>query len=873
REEFDNGLVLIVDQRSDSHAVELRLSIEAGPLYEGGLLGSGASELLRRVVVGGVERGRITTGVRGGRLASALDVSATAYAVTTTDDNLAPALALLAGVLADRSYSDEDVERARGDQLMALTARQQDPQVLARDASALLALRRHPARYPVVGRPALLASVDAERLRTYHEDRYRAPHATLYVVGNVSKAQVRTLVAETFVGAPRGGRSAPAAVVEPIQYRQRHEVLRLAVDSERHVFTWRVPPAGHPQRLALELAAASLADERYSPLSRLLREAQLAERITVSCRGGPGEPGLFRIGYTPFPGRASQARQALEQALLDLGQQGPDDVVLEVARRGLLRERLRSTATVAGLAVAVERWDRAIGVPSYAETERALIENGTVEIVRAAVAALLHPQGSNLSRLVLLPRATAVAESGDPALALSDVPPRLERLPSGARLLMRRMPIGLADLRVTIAGGGLADPVEHRGASALLARLLRYGSVNLNGDELADHLARHGMELTSSVDAHTIELGLTCFPEDVASAVDVLVDIVANPALPPEVVARAVENELAAQSLLDHDGEWWQLLQRAARGAVLADDHGGRDWRGHAESLSTIDRDVLLAHHRQLTSGGRIVFSAYGAFDSEALRAQLVAHDERVVDPGQPWQPIGPAWAADADSLVTSQTWDRSDSAVCLVWRAPALDALAADGAAMDVVGALLVGASDGGGTLARSLSGAGLAVGQLALAEEHYPEQGLWMIQMLLAEDRRQAAVDGVRVGVAELVERMTASADSEVTLSDRDIDAARRACVVHRVLDHEDQKLAARAHSRALLLYGGYEHDFDYQTRIAAVTRADLARVATAYLDREPVVVQLQPASVNSGADSRPVDEPAVAPVERDDDEGAKP
>lgn len=870
REVLDNGLTLIIDDRALTHAVELRAVVAAGPAYEGDLLGTGVSAVVRRILSDAVRAGRIAADdprQATDRLRSELDVGATSFSLTTTDRYVDAGVRLLVGVLGYRDYDAAAVVQARELTLQQSAAAAADPRRVERQALLGTALRRHPARLPITGLADRLGTLDLESVRRYHRRRYTAPNTTLIVVGNVDVDRVRAAVRTIAADLPATGWAMDPVASEPPQLADRHRVVVGPGDQERHVYAWRVSAPHQRDHVVVAVIAQLLADPRISDLARAFRTDQLAAELRVELDAEPDQPSFLRVSYEPYAERGAAAWLAVQQVFERLAAVGPGEDQIAAAKRLLLRQRIAGQAGVAAVAADIERWERLVGVPAYGEQFLDAVATVTAADVQRVAGSWLHPNGRNRNKLILLPAGSDPVASADPGadqgLTLADVPPQIEELPGALRLHYRRLPIGLVHVQITLAGGAASDRSEYAGETALLARLLAEGSEDLSGDALQQTLARHGMRLRSQADVHTTELTLTCFPEDVAKAMRILLAIVTRPALHAEDIARIKQMTIADLAMTSQDGPWNAVLARAVRQTLLGGHYATDPVYGTRDSLADIDLATLREHLAATVVGRRMVLSLYGEFDAAYAIGELRAllGEDPPIAPGEAWMPDGTPWPSTPPASVTTLTWERKASAVALAWPGPPLAALDEDGAAIDVVTALLAGDRGSAGRIGRALGEARVPVQDLAVSATSYHQRGLYAVRALMSEGRREAATAALRAAVARLVEDLAAGDDA---VTDAELALAKANCVVGRVLAREDQVQALRTHARSLLLRGGIEQDLAYEKRVLAIDRADLLRVMRRYLAESPAEVRL----VSAAADPPPASEADDAPPAEPDD-----
>jgi predicted Zn-dependent peptidase len=880
RDVLPNGLTVITLDQRHTHVVEVLVLVRAGPTSEGALLGTGVSKVLQGVMVDGArsqidQLARIGNQLRpiGLERVGARFPGYSGFSLATTDDHLEDSIKLLAELII-RPNLDEAVLTGRMG-MMAANDRRALRAAGSLEAEGLRSTiyRVHPLGLPVDGHPEQRGTLNLDDVRRYHADRYTASNTTVFVIGNIDQGDVKELVAEAFAEQPVGSWAPPPAVAEPVQFSHRTKVISADVDAERHSHAWRVSPRSrYRDQAVLELVAillgealeAGLSPDGAPPLASGLRVEHVANLVA---------PGYLVVSYDPVPD--TDAFQVLKQELDRLRSDGPSPTALAAAKRLWKRNQTQELATVHGLALDLATWEASVGEPSFGKTFRDTVEAVTVEEVIRVVNSQVHPKGHNRSSIFIQPDSEdEVVEVGppegeDPPVAdarqvLGDVRPRIETLPNGVRYLRRYMPIGLAQVRVTIGGGSsIEDPAE-QGAASVLAQVRVSGSEGRSGDDLVNRLRDHGMSFSVKRSDHAIDMHIVCFPDRVGDALEVLIDILRQPAISEGAVAAAVQsNQLGLGN--EEDLDWDERLRAALRGTLLAGHYAARNPLGNKDSLAALGPDQVLALHRRLTVGGNVVVSMYGQFDDVATIEALQKLNERQPQLAEgPVIPlVGSPWPAEEPVALTTIDVEPGEAALGFGWRAPAIADRGADGPAMDVLTALLVGNDGQGGRIGRALAPLGVEVGtdQLQAGTETFAARGVWTVRVQVEDEQ----VDNVRKLVPEVVAGLLGELASEAApeggLVD-EITAAKALSANRRILASEDQGLVSRIHAQRLLRGESIEHDLAYRNRVQSVEQADLLRVGQTYLDRFPVVVQLLP----------PAQEPVDAPVKEPGQEPVK-
>ncbi|MFW5860527.1 MAG: M16 family metallopeptidase [Planctomycetota bacterium] len=866
RRVLDSGITLIVRDRQVSHVVDIQVLVRAAPLHEEGLLGTGVSDLLRRLAMaGGRDIGeRLLHGV-GDRLRGQTHVDHTAFGLTTTDSQFASGLDVLAGLLTYRDYTQEDLERQR----QRMLARTASPGLRAEERRLLdmAVYRRHPARLPVTGVARLTRTLQLAQIRAYQAARYTAPNVTVIVVGHVSANAIEAEVERAFTALPSGGWHPKPRLQEPPQYAAQVTARSWSRPEERRVFAWRLPHAGHEDQPALEVLAALLDSPRHSPLRQALESGQLATDLWVRNVKRGAFPGYIAISYQPLPKRGADAWLAVQQVLRALINGGPGNAGLQAAKQGLRRSAVARQATARDIGEELASWEVALGVPTYGERfQNAIAAVGSDELRLAAARWLCD---DSLNRLVLSSGTSesATAIDNGPTTLLSDVPPTTTALSNGVRVLHQYSPVGLVHLCATLGGGRAVEAPEHRGAATVLARLFTRGTLGLNGQDFQDRLAALGMSLDVERTTHAITLTMTCFPEHQTEALAILVDILKRPDLQSEAIDRIRQQVLAELAKRERVGGWRERLVAAVRDLMFADHYASAGPLGTRATLQAVKSDVVAALHQRLTVPANVVIGFYGDSDATAALTEL----ERLMS-GAPALPDGKAprsegadWSdGERPSGTATLAWDGPQRAIALAWPGIAREDLHAWRATFDVLCTLLAGDGDGR-RLARRL---GSRARKVDYDREYYAGRGLLVISAELADGVGAETVQAALTDeIATLRSQLSASADAPaeggvIPLPADELVAAKTACITRHTLALERPREAARAHAGILLRDGDLKALTAYAERVQAVTVEDLATLAASCFDSPPVVVVLESSPESSPENGPTAQNPGGTP-----------
>lgn len=130
---------------------------------------------------------------------------------------------------------------------------------------------RYPYRHSPIGSPEDLDRATLADVRAFHATYYVPNNATLILVGDFQAEEAFRLVEKHFGSIPRGKPVPRVRVKEPEQKSRREAAMKdPKAPLDAVVAAYHLPPAGHPDSHALEIAASILSAGQSSRLYRKL---------------------------------------------------------------------------------------------------------------------------------------------------------------------------------------------------------------------------------------------------------------------------------------------------------------------------------------------------------------------------------------------------------------------------------------------------------------------------------------------------------------------------------------------------------------------------------------------------------------------------
>lgn len=647
-ETLPNGLTLILDPDPAAPVVSAQVWVATGSMHEDEHLGSGLSHFLEHMVFKG------TRDYDGDALADAVQAAGghwnayttfdrTVYYIDGPADSLPEFLKILNGLVffpllpASEFEKEKDVIRREID--MGLD----DPDNASTRLLLSTAFALDPRRHPVIGHRHLFDALEHDDLTGYHRRRYTPDRCHVVVSGDFNPDEARALIAGLNAEAlPRGGRE-PLVERDAPQLGPRRARETFAIPASRISVAWKTPPLDHPDAPAYDVLATILGRGRASRLHRSLRdEKELALEISAFSWNSPGREGLLAASADADPLKRDALIDAILKEIAAVSASELDDDLAK-AKRQIASSQFRSLTTASGRASDLgSNWHDARDL-DFTRRYLAAIHAVTAEDVRRSANTLTE---SRLTLTILDPLDAA------PPVRTAKSQRRREEiethtLPNGLSYALvpdRRVP--LIHLQAAARAGLLSETQENNGINQLLASSLPKGTHSRSAHELSMTLESLGASISANGGNNALLVQSGGLAPDLATIAEVFADVLKNPALPADAIAREKASQMAAleEALTDplHQGF------RSLRAAIFSGSGYGLDSLGTPASLAALDREALAAHHARHLNAGNLTLVLAGDFDPQAAREQI---EERFAS-----LPAGECWEAPASVLRTGGT-------------------------------------------------------------------------------------------------------------------------------------------------------------------------------------------------------------------------
>ena len=640
-----NGLALILDPDPSAPVVSAQFWVETGSLQEESRLGAGLSHFLEHMVFKGTrsyDADTLASSVQaaGGHWNAYTSFDRTVYYIDGPAASLKEFLGILTELVFLPSLPVSEFEKEKDVIRREIDMGLDDPDNVAHRLLFSTAFLNDPRKFPVIGHRHLFDAITHDEMLAYHRRRYTPERAFVVISGDFDPDEIKTLVTSLTAEIPLAGGPEPHVPVDPPQVGERRSRETFAVPASRITMAWKMPDATHPDAPVYDVLATMLGRGRSARLYRRLRqERELALEISAWSWTGPGREGLFAVSAEALPEHRDELIDAVLAELSAFSGGAFDDELMK-AKRQLAASQFRTLTTASGRASDLaSNWHEARDL-NHTRHYLARIQAVTDADVRRV---LLGLGIEKMSLTVLDPEdAPPPARTAKAKRSRPDV--ESLTLPNGVHLAFlpdRRVP--LLHFQSAIRSGLPSETPLSNGLNQLLASTLPQGTKSRTGEELALALESLGASIGATAGNNAMLVQAGGLSPDFQTLAEVLAEVLLSPSLPDDAIDRERASQRAAleESLEDP----LHTAIRELRRAVFNASGYGLDSLGSLESLDSLNRLGLSAHHSLHFTGANLALAIAGDFDPIAAADAIAPLFEKL--------PVGHRWTPPVSQLVT----------------------------------------------------------------------------------------------------------------------------------------------------------------------------------------------------------------------------
>ncbi len=622
--QLDNGLVIIVREDHSAPVVSAQAWCKAGSIHEGRWLGAGLSHVLEHMLFKGTTTrvaGRIDQEVQeaGGYMNAYTSFDRTVYHIDVPNTGATVAIDILCDIMQHASLPPDELAKELDVIRREMDMGQDDP---GRRSSKRLfeTVYTHSLyRFPIIGVLDIFNQLQPDDIRGYYAEKYIPNNLFFVVAGDVQSDAVVTQIREAFKDSR--ARALPPVLLpqEPRQTAAREILEEAPVELGHFHIAWHIPELHHPDVPVLDVLALLLGSGHSSRLFQQVREREALVHSVDAWTYNPGNPGLAGVSAVVDADKFEPARDAILGQVQRMQETLVTPEELSKAVKQFISGTLAARKTMQGQASDLGSNWLAANDLNFSERYLAHVHTVTPDDIRRVARHYLKPANSTLYGL--LPKGTC------PPVTLSleqqiDRPIQKVELPNGLRLLIKedhRLPF--VDFRAVLLGGVLAETPADNGITQLMARSLIKGTRRRDGETLMREIESLGGHLDTYSANNTFGVNAEVLSEDFETGLELLSEVLTQPAFPEEAVERERQIQLATiRDQRDH------LLRSALcrmRRELCGPAGYGLDSLGEADTVSALTLDQLRDHHARLVAPNACVLAIFGDVKADQVQAAV----------------------------------------------------------------------------------------------------------------------------------------------------------------------------------------------------------------------------------------------------------
>ncbi|MDR2404769.1 MAG: insulinase family protein [Deltaproteobacteria bacterium] len=842
---LDNGLRVILSPQPGNPVISARILVKVGSSSENGQAEYGLAHLMEHMAFKGTAKrkvGEISSLIErnGGLTNAATSYDYTVYYISLPSEKLELSLDLLSDMVFFPTYDPQEYAKEKEVVIEEINRSEDNPYtVMAEKFFSDAFPGDHPYTHRILGSIDTVRNASRDTAFAFHTKYYRPDNVFLVVTGGFDTRDASVLVDKYFkdlknpsepLNMDLSDRPAPKGPTVRIMHNKD-------ATQPQVLLGFRCGPASSSEAPIQELLSAVLTMGQSSRLDENVRYKEGLVTSVASSAMNLRRSGLFIIRLVTEADKVKGALESVFSQLNNLSSTPPaqDELARSVAI--ITKSFVEQQETPWSLGHLIESFELYSG--NYRLKDSYINEwskIGSLDLVYLAQDIFTK---ENLTLTLMLPEGEDSITEADLLAAIDKlklptseektqaIKPAFEvySLSNGIKVYAMKDPsIPLVEVRLGVLGGRLAESDNLAGLSSLTAEVWPAASTTRKATEMSRAIESLGVTISGYSGRNSLGLDGTFMKSNWREGLALFTELLTSPAFNDEDFTSKKAEQLAYLLSLEEDLQ--TRVYKILRHKLYGKHPYSIDANGEIPTVEPIKREDLVNLYQELIRPDNIYITVAGDVEPnefiEALEDELKdwspqGKDLKVTLPAAPVAVKGP--------LFTSESLDRQQTHLALAFLGPGLDS--EDQAPMDVLSSALSGM---GGILFQDLREEKSLAYTVSGSYGAFPNIGSFTFYIGTSPEKTGESLSGM----LQIIENLKAKA-----LSGEEVEGAKTYLLGVNKMRH--QTLASRGMETLVdVLYNlGIDYYDNYQTKIAAVTPADLQRVAKKYLNLDSAVL----------------------------------
>lgn len=396
RSVLENGLVLLTSEQGAPPMVTFNLLVRAGSIYDPQGK-EGLANLTSRLLTYGTKKktaleiSEILDFI-GAELSAGSGEEIATISMTLLKKHLPVGLELLAEILTEAVFPEEEIGRQKQQVIASIRGRQDDPGEIAQVTFLGALYPKSPYGRPVEGTEKSVAGIEQSSLLSFYERYYRPHRAILAVVGDVSHQEMVAALNEAFRGW-KNGRSENEVPPHPSPGAAAFIRVNKNITQANIIIGHEGVARGHPDYYAIHVMNYILGGGGFA--SRMMEEIRNQRGLAYSVYSvfSSGKyAGIFQAAMQTKNETAAEAIRIAKEEIRRIQEEGVTGEELEAAKSyltGSFALKLDTNRRIAGFLAHMEYYELGL---AYVERYPGLIRAVSREDVQRVAKRYLRPE-------------------------------------------------------------------------------------------------------------------------------------------------------------------------------------------------------------------------------------------------------------------------------------------------------------------------------------------------------------------------------------------------------------------------------------------------------------------------------------------------
>lgn len=312
---LDNGLLIVSEQMDTVETVAVGVFVGAGARLENAK-NNGISHFLEHMAFKGTQRRtalEIAAEIEGvgGNMNAYTSYESTAYYVKTLKEDMPLSLDILADILQNPTFPENEMERERGVILQEINHTLDSPDDYVFELAQMQAWPDNPLGRPIAGTAETVRKLTTADLRAYMKSQYQAGNMLVAAAGNLNHDDLVKLVTQHFGSLPKG----EVSTFPEATFKGAVATSVRAAEQQQLVFEMPGIPYGHPDYYAAHVWNTLLGGGMASRLFQDIREKRGLVYSVFSYLQNYEGAGVFGVYAATGPEQVEELATALGDCL------------------------------------------------------------------------------------------------------------------------------------------------------------------------------------------------------------------------------------------------------------------------------------------------------------------------------------------------------------------------------------------------------------------------------------------------------------------------------------------------------------------------------------------------------------------------------